>query len=102
MTGEERLERLRLLKKEALLEGGPEQAAARRKNELLSARERVLALLDPGTFVELDVLVDGVVTGHGKVNGRDVYVFSQDGDADRRLSRGSASPRRWSRSWTWP
>ncbi len=78
MTGEERLERLRLLKKEALLEGGPEQAAARNKNELLSARERVLALLDPGSFVELDVLVDGVVTGHGKVSGRDVFLFSQD------------------------
>ncbi len=83
MTGEEKLERLRLLKKEALLEGGPEQAAARRKNDLLSARERVLALLDAGSFVELDVLVGGVVTGHGKVGGRDVYVFSQDGtDAD--------------------
>ena len=79
MTGEERLERLRLLKKEALLEGGPEQAAARHKNELLSARERVLALLDSGSFVELDVLVDGVVTGHGRVNGRDVFLFSQEG-----------------------
>jgi propionyl-CoA carboxylase beta chain len=75
VTGEERLERLRLLKKEALLEGGPEEAAARRKNELLSARERVVEVLDPGSFVELDVLVDGVVTGHGKVNGRDVYLF---------------------------
>ena len=87
MTGEERLERLRLLKKEALLEGGPEHAAARRKNELLSARERVLGLLDPGTFVELDVLVDGVVTGHGRVNGRDVYLFSQDGDRTDGYSR---------------
>jgi propionyl-CoA carboxylase beta chain len=87
VTGEERLERLRLLKREALLEGGPEQAAARRKNELLSARERVLGVLDPGTFVELDVLVDGVVTGHGKVNGRDVYLFSQDGDETDGYSR---------------
>jgi propionyl-CoA carboxylase beta chain len=87
VTGEDRLERLRLLKKEALLEGGPEQAAARRKNELLSARERVLAVLDPGTFVELDVLVDGVVTGHGKVRGRDVYLFSQDGDRTDGFSR---------------
>jgi len=79
VSGEERLERLRLLKKEALLEGGPEQAAARHKNGLLGARERVLALLDPGSFVELDVLVDGVVTGHGKVSGRDVFLFSQEG-----------------------
>lgn len=87
MTGDDRLERLRLLKKEALLEGGPEQAAARRRNELLSARERVLGILDPGTFVELDVLVEGVVTGHGKINGRDVYVFSQDGDETEGYSR---------------
>jgi propionyl-CoA carboxylase beta chain len=78
VSGEERLERLRLLKKEALLEGGPEQVAARHKNELLSARQRVLALLDPESFVELDVLVDGVVTGHGKVSGRDVFLFSQE------------------------
>jgi propionyl-CoA carboxylase beta chain len=87
VTGEERLERLRLLKREALLEGGPELAAARRKNELMSARERVLSLLDPGTFVELDVLVDGVVTGHGRVNDRDVYLFSQDGSASDGYSR---------------
>jgi propionyl-CoA carboxylase beta chain len=87
VTGEERLERLRLLKKEALLEGGPEHAAARRKNQLLSARERVLKVLDAGTFVELDVLVEGVVTGHGKVNGRDVYLFSQDGDRTDGFSR---------------
>lgn len=87
MTGAERLERLRLLKKETLLEGGLEQAAARRKNDVLSARERVLAVLDSGTFVELDVLVDGVVTGHGKVNGRDVYLFSQDGDQTSGYSR---------------
>jgi propionyl-CoA carboxylase beta chain len=80
VTGEERLERLRLLRQEAILGGGPEQAAARRKSGLLSARERVLGVLDPGTFVELDVLVDGVVTGHGKVNGRNVYLFSQNGD----------------------
>ncbi len=87
MTGQERLERLRLLRKEALLEGGPEQAAARRKNGLMSSRARVLAVLDPGTFVELDVLVEGVVTGHGRVNGRDVYLFSQDGDETDGYSR---------------
>jgi propionyl-CoA/long-chain acyl-CoA carboxylase carboxyl transferase subunit len=78
VTSEEKLERLRLLKKRALLEGGPEQAAARRKSELMSARERVLGVLDTGSFVELDVLVDGVVTGHGRVNGREVFLFSQE------------------------
>ena len=60
----------------------------------LTARERLQLLLDPGTFQELGQLVthrstnfgldkqkflgDGVVTGYGKVNGRLVYVFSQD------------------------
>lgn len=60
----------------------------------LTARERVHALLDPGSFVELDALVrhrsyyfgmderrpygDGVITGYGTVDGRTVAVFSQD------------------------
>jgi len=59
-----------------------------------TARERLNALLDPGTFVELDKLLthrcydfgmennkipgDGVVTGHGKIDGRLVFVFAQD------------------------
>jgi propionyl-CoA carboxylase beta chain len=60
----------------------------------MTARERVLALLDPGSFVELDALArhrahgfgiedrrpygDGVVTGYGTIDGRQVCVFSQD------------------------
>ena len=60
----------------------------------MTARERIAALLDPGSFVELDALArhraydfdmqstrpygDGVVTGHGTVHGRPVCVFSQD------------------------
>src|SRR3978361_1956435 len=60
----------------------------------LTARERILALLDEGTFVELDALArhrsvnfglaenrplgDGVVTGYGTIDGRDVCIFSQD------------------------
>jgi propionyl-CoA carboxylase beta chain len=60
----------------------------------LTARERIDLLLDPGTFVELDrfvthrcsdfnmqeqkILGDGVVTGHGTVDGRRVFVFAQD------------------------
>ncbi|MCV7252115.1 MULTISPECIES: acyl-CoA carboxylase subunit beta [Mycobacteriaceae] len=60
----------------------------------LTARERVLALLDEGSFVELDALAkhrstnfglesnrpvgDGVVTGYGTIDGRDVCIFSQD------------------------
>jgi len=85
---------MRKLKEEALQGGGPERIAAQRKKGKKTARERVVELLDPGTFVELDMFVthmctdfgmerkkvlgDGVVTGYGKVAGRDVYVFSQD------------------------
>jgi propionyl-CoA carboxylase beta chain len=62
---------------QALRQGGPEHMAARSKAGALTARERVLALLDPDSFVELDLFVDGVVAGHGLVDGREVYVFSQ-------------------------
>lgn len=74
--------------------GGPEQIAKQRQNGKLTARERLELLLDPGTFVEIDQFVshrctnfglsevtipgDGVVTGYGKINGRTVFVFSQD------------------------
>jgi propionyl-CoA carboxylase beta chain len=52
---------------------------ADREPKKLSARERAERLCDPGTFVELDRLVgDAVVTGHGQVFGRRVFVFSQD------------------------
>src|SRR3954470_5105233 len=74
---------------------GSKQAVEKRHSEgRMTARERVEALLDPGSFVELDALArhrahgfgiedkrpygDGVVTGHGTVDGRPVCVFSQD------------------------
>lgn len=60
----------------------------------MTARERILTLLDSDSFIELDALVkhrtsnfgldknkplgDGVITGHGTINGRTVYVFAQD------------------------
>ena len=69
-------------------------AARRREGGKLTARERIDLLLDPGTFLELDRFVthratdfgmaeqkflgDGVVTGHGLVDGRKVFVFAQD------------------------
>jgi propionyl-CoA/long-chain acyl-CoA carboxylase carboxyl transferase subunit len=83
MGADDRTEELRRLKKEALQSGGPERIAARRKKGTGTARERVLRLLDPDSFVELDVFVEGVVTGHGKIAGRDVYVFSEDGQVPR-------------------
>jgi propionyl-CoA carboxylase beta chain len=90
----ENLEELARRSHEAELGGG--EARIRRQHEAgkLTARERVEVLLDPGTFVEVDrfkthrctdfgmaerkILGDGVVTGYGKVDGRLVYVFSQD------------------------
>jgi len=79
---------------EALLGGGQERIDKQHKDEKLTARERINLLLDPKTFVELDQFVthrctdfgmekkkfwgDGVVTGYGKIEGRLVYVFSQD------------------------
>jgi acetyl-CoA carboxylase carboxyltransferase component len=90
----ERLEELAKLKEEALQPGS--EAAIRRQHDRgkLTARERIDLLLDPGSFVELDMLArhrahgfgiennrpltDGVVTGWGTVDGRKVFVFSQD------------------------
>ena len=87
----ERLEELERRKQEAL-HAGPERAVQRQheKGKML-ARERIEYLLDPGTFHELDMLArhrspdvaerpytDGVITGWGEVDGRKVFVFSQD------------------------
>ena len=90
----EKLDRLAGLGREAELGGGEKRLAAQRARGKLSARERLDLLLDPGSFVELDrfvthrttgfgledrkVLGDGVVTGYGRIDGRLVYVFSQD------------------------
>ncbi len=81
-------------RQEALLGGGQERIDKQHKDGKLTARERIDLLFDPGTFVELDRFVthrctdfgmenkkfwgDGVVTGYGKIEGRLVYVFSQD------------------------
>ena len=93
-TTRDKLEELRRLKEQALLGGGEERIKTQHKKGKLTARERVDLLLDPGTFQELDmfathrtsdfgladqkVLGDGVVTGYGKIDGRLVYIFSQD------------------------
>src|SRR5579875_2805824 len=85
---------LRRLKEQAMLGGGKKRIEAQHKKGKLTARERLDLLLDPGTFNELDMFVthrstdfgldeqkilgDGVVTGYGQIDGRLVYVFSQD------------------------
>ncbi|HEY4546124.1 MAG TPA: acyl-CoA carboxylase subunit beta [Pedomonas sp.] len=87
----EELERRRAA---ARLGGGQKRIDAQHAKGRLTARERIDLLLDPGTFEEVDMYVehncidfgmaeqkipgDGVVTGSGTINGRLVYVFSQD------------------------
>ena len=79
---------------EAQLGGGQNRIDSQHKKGKLTARERIHFLIDEGTFEEIGMLVthrssdfgldkekylgDGVVTGYGKINGRLVYVFSQD------------------------
>ena len=79
---------------EAVHAGSAAAVEKRHAEGRMTARERIEALLDPGSFVELDALArhrahgfgieekrpygDGVVTGHGTVDGRPVCVFSQD------------------------
>ncbi len=81
-------------KAEALLGGGQKRIDSQHKKGKLTARERLHFLLDEGSFEEIGQLVthrstlfgldkqrfygDGVVTGSGTINGRPVYVFSQD------------------------
>ena len=90
-TPMDRLERLRA---EALKGGGEARIEAQHAKGKLTARERISLLLDPDSFEEIGMLVkhrstnfgldkqqflgDGVVTGYGRIEGRLVYVFSQD------------------------
>ena len=94
MTLNPKTAQLRQLKEEAKLGGGEERIEAQHKRGRLTARERLDLLLDKGSFRELDqfvthrttdfgldekkFLADSVVTGWGTVNGRLIYVFSQD------------------------
>ncbi|MHA1960726.1 MAG: acyl-CoA carboxylase subunit beta [Candidatus Thorarchaeota archaeon] len=91
---DERFEELAKKRKEAKLGGGEERIKRQHDQGKLTARERIDKLLDPGSFVEIDefvvhretgfgmekkqVLGDGVITGYGTIEGRRVYVFSQD------------------------
>src|SRR5437870_13579693 len=90
----EKLEELHRLKEAAMLGGGVKRIEAQHNKGKLTARERLDLVLDPDTFNELDMFVthrstdfgleeqkipgDGVVTGYGQIDGRLVYVFSQD------------------------
>lgn len=88
------LETFEAKKKLSLLGGGQDRIDRQHARGKLTARERIEVLLDEGTFREYDQLKahrcsdfgmeaeempgDGVVTGHGKINGRTTFVFSQD------------------------
>jgi propionyl-CoA carboxylase beta chain len=90
----ENLAELERRNREALLGGGEDRLKRRKAGGKLNARERIELLVDPGSFVELDrfkthrcsdfgmvdrkIPGDGVVTGHGTIDGRLVFVFSQD------------------------
>jgi propionyl-CoA carboxylase beta chain len=94
MSKEDEIKRLRELKAKAKLGGGGERIEIQHKKGKLTARERLDLLLDEGSFQEIDTFVthrstefglgekkflgDGVVTGSGTIDGRLVYVFSQD------------------------
>ncbi len=88
------LDRLEQMRTAARQGGGAERIETQHRRGKLTARERLELLLDPGSFEEWDMFVehrshdfgidrlkipgDGVVTGYGTVNGRLVFVFSQD------------------------
>jgi methylmalonyl-CoA decarboxylase subunit alpha len=95
MTQEDpRILELRKMRAKALEGGGEERIKKQKAKGKLTARERVELLLDPGTFNEIEPFIthqgdemgllkekfygDGVITGYGQINGRTVYLYSQD------------------------
>ena len=94
MSPQEKSGELERRNREAILAGGEERIAKQHEAGKLTARERIELLLDPGSFVESDRFMthratefgidkqkipgDGVVTGHGKIDGRLIFVFAQD------------------------
>ncbi len=94
MSNQDKIKKLKDLRKEAYLGGGQARIDAQHKKGKMTARERIDLLLDEGSFEEFDMFVthrctnfgmenkkilgDGVVTGYGTIDGRMVYVFSHD------------------------
>jgi acetyl-CoA carboxylase carboxyltransferase component len=89
-----RILELRKIRAKALEGGGEERIKKQKAKGKLTARERVELLLDPNTFNEIEPFIvhqgdemgllkekfygDGVITGYGQINGRTVYLYSQD------------------------
>ncbi len=94
MDSQEKIKKLITLREQARLGGGIDRIEKQHSQGKYSARERIEKLLDEGSFEEFDMFVthrcrdfglekqvflgDGVITGHGTIDGRVVYVFSQD------------------------
>ncbi len=94
MNTQNRLDHLVRLRDQARLGGGQDKIDKQHAQGKMTARERIEMLLDPGSFEEFDMFKthrcrdfgmdetvypgDGVVTGHGTIDGRIVYVFAQD------------------------
>ena len=94
MKVSEKIEQLKKKREEVLAMGGEARVARQHQKGKLTARERLDLLFDKGTFREIDMFVkhrsvnfgmektvipsDGVIVGHGKVNGRVVFAYSQD------------------------
>jgi len=94
MTMQDKLDRLAELEKQARAGGGERRTQQQHAKGKLTARERIDLLLDPGSFDELDPFIvhrttdfglgeqkylgDSVVTGSGKIDGRLVFIYSQD------------------------
>ncbi len=94
LTTTQKLHDLEKRNESAFVGGGTDRISKHKQGGRLTARERLDVLLDPGSFVEIDRFVthrcsnfgmadqripgDGVITGYGRVNGKIVYVYSQD------------------------
>ncbi len=94
MSNQDKVNHLIELRNQARLGGGEKRIEAQHGKGKFTARERIEMLLDDGSFEEFDMFVthrctnfgmeknkimgDGVVTGHGTIDGRVVYVFAQD------------------------
>jgi propionyl-CoA carboxylase beta chain len=94
MSIEEKIKKLEEMSAKAAVGGGEKRIERQHAAGKLTARERIHQLFDPGSFTELDkyvthrctdfgmqeqkILGDGVVTGYGQIDGRQVFVFAQD------------------------
>ncbi|MBN2487185.1 MAG: acyl-CoA carboxylase subunit beta [Bacteroidales bacterium] len=94
MNSQQKIKQLIDKREQAKLGGGVKRIEAQHQKGKLTAKERIAILLDEGSFEEYDMFVthrctdfglekesymsDGVVTGHGTIDGRVVFVFSQD------------------------